>query len=354
MLQVWRYAYGGAKVMALKSALLTPEDYRYLLRARTTAEFLSLLTATAYGPALAGWDWQAPGMDQEFSRRVAGELAQAHLKVGRGLKAREARFLQVLGRRLEAENLKVVLRALHQGRSPARAARLLLPLEELSPLPFLKLLKQGTVTGVVESLGRTPWWAPLARGLPRYEREGTLFPLEMSLDLWVFEALKQGLTHLGRRDRGLAGHLLGVLADCTNLLWAGRFRQVYRFPGEETYQYLLEWGAFAEAHRRRHLAFAPSLAELVAGVPWRPYGELLSGAEELAEVESRLARHWLRTLERALGRPPFQIGLPLAYLFLKELEIQNLLTLLTGLSLKVPPEKVRPLLHLRTRGEDYV
>ncbi len=40
--QVWRYAYGGAKVMALKSQLLTPEDYHFLLVASDSRQFLTL------------------------------------------------------------------------------------------------------------------------------------------------------------------------------------------------------------------------------------------------------------------------------------------------------------------------
>ena len=118
ILNIWRYAYGGAKVMALKSYLLSPEDYHYLLRARNLEDLVGYLLTTAYGQTLSGWDWHRPDAEAELSRRLYGNLAQAFLKVRRGLKKRESRFLDLLLYRLVAENLKVVLRALNLGLDP--------------------------------------------------------------------------------------------------------------------------------------------------------------------------------------------------------------------------------------------
>ncbi len=350
ILQVWRYAYGGAKIMALKSYLLTPQDYHFLLRARNLEDLLGFLRTTAYGPVLAGWDWRVAGAETELSRLLFGDLAQAFFKVGRGLKQRERRFLEVLAGRLVAENLKVVLRALHQGVPPDQAAGRLLPLKKLTPLNFPAMLQQRTIPELAAYLAPTPWGAPLNRGLPRFLREQNLFPLEMSLDLWVFDYLWEGLKHLSRADRKIAGQLLGTMADITNIVWAGRFRDIYGFPGEETYQYLIAAGSFRRPRDRRALAFAVSVADMLPHLPLRAYQVLLQGAAEGTEVEARLMHHWLATLERILRRPPFQIGLPMTYLFLKELELHNLITLITGELLNLPAEAIAPLLQRRGAG----
>jgi len=353
MLRVFRYAYGGAKVMALKSRLLTLRDYHFLLRARDLDDLLGYLRTTAYGPALAGWDWRAQGAEAELSRRLYGEMLQAFAKVRRGLMSREARFIGVLAQRLVAENLKVVLRALHQGLPWEQAAARLLPLKGLTDLNFEELLKMGSVDALADHLARTPWGPPLARGLPRYQREQSLFPLEMSLDLWVFAALRQGLKLLSRPDCRLAGQILSTLAEVTNVIWAGRFRDLYGFPGEEIYQYFIDAGRFEKPRPRRDLAFAPGVAEMVALLP-HPYETLLQGAVDLSEVEARLQRHWLAVLEKVLRRPPFQVGLPVTYLFLKELELDNLITLITGKLLNLPTERVAPLIRRRFPGGGHV
>ncbi len=354
MLKVWRYAYGGAKIMALKSLLLTHEDYHFLLKSRHLDDFLGYLATTAYGAALRGWDWHAPEAEAELSRRLYGELAQAFQKAGRGLKKRERLFIGVLAHRLVAENLKVVLRSLHRGLTREQTVPLLIPLDKLSPINFQDLLKLGTISALVDHLAATPWGPPLARGLPRYRREHNLFPLEMSLDLWVSACILKGREHLSRPDRRLSGQLLGVMADITNLTWAGRFREIYGFPGEEIYQYLLEAGSLGEARRRHDLAFAPNLETMITRLPRRPYGELLAGATDLAGLEERLARYWVKTLEKILRLPPFQIGLPMTYLFLKELEIRNLITLATGLILKIPADRLGLIIPGRAAGGGYV
>jgi vacuolar-type H+-ATPase subunit C/Vma6 len=339
--------------MALKSRLLTAEDYHFLRRAGNLPDFAGYLATTAYAATLAGWDWQAPQAEEEFSRRLWSNLAAAFHKVNKGLKAREQRFITALAQRLAAENLKGILRALYR-QLPPEARPLLIPLGKLSSLPFEELLEQGSIQALVDYLTPTPWGPPLARGLPRYRRERNLFPLETSLDLWVFAYISQEVQQLTRPDRRLAGELLGALADITNLIWFGRFKEIYGLPGEEIYQYLLEAGSFRQPRRRHVLAFAPDLASLPALLPPHPYGDLLQGAADLAEVEIRLSSFWTQTLGRVLIQPPFQVGLPLAYLFLKELEIHHLLTLLTGLILKIPRDRLAPWLQGRAAGGRYV
>jgi V/A-type H+-transporting ATPase subunit C len=354
ILKIWRYAYGGAKVMALRSFLLSAEDYHYLLRARNLEDLVAYLRTTAYGPTLSGWDWLRSDAEAELSRRLHGNLAQTFLKVRRGLKKREARFLAHLIHRLEAENLKVVLRALNLRLDPVQAAARLLPLEILSPLNFPELLRQGTIPRLAEALTSTIWGLPVNRGLPRFVKENNLFPLEMSLDLFVYASLWQGLEELSRADRRIAGELLGTLADITNITWAGRFRDLYAFPAEETYQYLLEAGSFRSPAVRRDLAFAPNTGEMILRLPRPAYVALLQGAEDRAEVEARLRQFWMTTLTKNLVQPPFQIGLPLTYLFLKELEIDNLITLFTGMMLNLPAEQVAPWLWRRAAGGLHV
>lgn len=350
ILRVWRYAYGAAKVMALKGSLLTSGDYHFLLRARNLDDLVGYLRTTAYGSVLSGWDSRRADAEAQLSRRLYGHLAQSLAKVRRGLQKREARFLEVLVQRLVAENLKVVLRALHQSLTPEQAAPRLLPLEAVSPLNFQEMLALQTIPRLVEALAATPWGPPLQRGLPRFQREASLFPLEMSLDLWVYHSMWEGLAPLCRSDRRIAGQLLGVLADLTNITWAGRFRDIYGFPGEEIYQYLVEAGSFTSPKARRDLAFAANVGEMVTRLPRPAYVELLQGAPHWSAVEARLQGFWLATLEHALARPPFQIGLPLTYLFLQELELDSLITLVTGMLLQVPGERLAPRLTLRGMG----
>jgi vacuolar-type H+-ATPase subunit C/Vma6 len=351
--QVWRYAYGGAKIMALKSRLLTPEDYHFLLVASDARQFLTYLQTTDYGPALTGWDWESESRERLLSQKLYGELVVAFNKVNRGLKGRERGFVAQLACGLEAQNLKMVLRALHQGWPPPVAEVWLLPLAGLSTLNFRRLLELGDIPTLVHTLSPTPWGAPLNRALPRFLKKHSLFPLEMSLDLWVYAGWRQHLRRLGRGDRRVSTLLLDAYADVQNLLWSYRFREIFHFPGEEIYHYLLEGGLCRQPVFRRALAFASGLEELASRLPHRPYGVLLQGLSP-AELESRLWQWWLGLIARVLRHPPFQIGLPMSYLWLKEMEIQNILALFTGKLLKEAPERLVDRLRLHAAGGSHV
>lgn len=146
--------------MALRSWLLNLEDYHFLFQAQNLADFFKYLETTVYGTALKGWDWQAPDAEAEFNRRLYGELARAFRQVGRGLQKREALFIGRLAGRLEAENLKLVLRALHRG-CPPRG-----PSECSSPLTVYP--RSTLLNWSIRGPSR-PWWItrPLRPGARR-------------------------------------------------------------------------------------------------------------------------------------------------------------------------------------------
>ncbi len=282
-----------------------------------------------------------------LSQKLYGELVGAFQKVNRGLLKRERGFITLLARRLEAQNLKMVLRALHQGWPPGFSQTWLFPLSSLSALDFRQLLELPDIPTLVHHLSPSLWGEPLSRALPRYLQEHRLFPLEMSLDLWVFAWWRRNLRLLGRGDRKVAARLLDQYADVLNILWSYRFREIFQLPGEEIYHYLLEGGLCRQPDFRRALAFAKNIEELASRLPRRPYGALLLDLSP-AHLESRLWQWWLSVLARVLRQPPFQIGLPMSYLWVKEMEVQNILALFTGKELQETPERLSIRLRLLT------
>ena len=68
----------------------------------------------------------------------------------------------------------------------------------------------------------------------------------------------------------------------------------------------------------------------------------------LPQLELRLQRHVIRECMASFVGNPFQIGVPLAYLVLRDLEIQDLTVLIEAKSSHLPAEKFQPyLLKLR-------
>ena len=159
---------------------------------------------------------------------------------------------------------------------------------------------------------------------------------------------------MSRADRRIAGDILGTLVDITNITWTGRFRDLYGFPPEETYQYLLEAGSFISPAARHDLAFAADTGEMILRLPRaRLYRAAPGGRGPGGSGDPAPAALDGGPFEKP-GAPPFQIGLPITFLFFKELELDNLITLITGMLLDLPSERVAPWLWRRVAGGGHV
>ena len=171
-----------------------------------------------------------------------------------------------------AENLKVVLRALNLRLDPIEAARGCCPFRAYLTWIFrpccVRTASPGWWIPWLIPSGARPW----PRDCPGLRVRPTSFPWRCP---WTsfYASLWQGLGGLSRADRRIAGSILGTLADVTNITWTGRFRDIYSFPPEETYQYLLEAGSFISPAARHDLAFAPDTGEMILRLPRRSYIE---------------------------------------------------------------------------------
>jgi V/A-type H+-transporting ATPase subunit C len=339
------YARPNALVRALVARLLTPEQKRSLIGTPGLEETLRLLAGTPYGPEL------------EAASRDGGPLFPVERALQRSLIAAYERVLHTLGgapqrlvvemlRRLEVDNLKAILRGLARGAVPDEVRALLLPLGRHSRLPVDRLLSVTNVGAAVAALSDLPVGRVLRDALPRYERERSLFPLEVALDLSYYRQLWATAESLAGGDREDALRLLGTRYDTTNVDWMLRYKVVYGLSAVEIYNYALPYGRRIDDRVIRQAGAAPDLAGLIDALP-EPYRGLLAplaGTRELWSLEVTLNRLLQREARGALTGYPFHIGTMLGYLWLKEGEVHDLEAILEGKRLGRSPEGIESFL----------
>ena len=197
--RVWQYSFAQAKTRAMKSQLLTSEDWHYLLRMQTLENVVRYLSGTTYGQVLSKLPEAAPNPNVLVLTLYEG-LFLDYAKLLKTVPARGAKLISSLLRRYEAENLKTILRATWSATPIAKTKSLLYPLDFLSNLPVDALIQAQQVTAVVDLLKTTVYFSPLTQALPQFQAQGRLFPLEIALDMWVFENIAQSFNSL----KGLA------------------------------------------------------------------------------------------------------------------------------------------------------
>jgi len=325
-----RYSRVNALVRSMVSRLLTRADWQSLLTAVDVAEVVRLLSETTYGSQVrAAASPDLPVVERAL--RLA--LADTYDRLIHALLGAPRDLVETLLLRRELDNLKAILRAV-AGQLPRETVfRLLFPLGRYSRLPVEDLLRAGGISEAAELLDGTAYGRVLHISLDRYAEEGSLFPVEVALDLDYFRRLWARVEALSGLDYTTARKFMGSRYDVLNLDWLIRFRLLYRLSPEEIFNYTLPHGYRITDRIIRRAAAASDLPGIAAELP-EPYRGLLRevgtepGAVERAEV--RLHRQLSEVARSAFLGYPFQLGEVLAYLWLREAEVHDLEVILEG------------------------
>lgn len=340
------YAAISARVRAMYSSLLTSQE---LIRLSDSADFLSLLAQlkpTAYGPYLDGVK------DKELTPRrvvmqIKRRLADAYNSVIHMAPEHTRPLLTQLYRHFEVENLKAVLRGIVTDPTWDRVREVLFPYGSMGVLPAQAMVEAGNVSAAVELLRGSVYDETLSFAMKRYSAEQNLFPLEVALDLNYWRKLWQEARRLSGQDQKQALRVVGSLIDMNNLMWVIRYRVYHKLSEEELINYTLPFGYHLRDEDVRAIAAGADIASVVQRVypDIHDLNALLEDPQSgLPLLEIQLNRHVMNQCMSAFVGDPFHIGVPLAFLVLCQLEIQDLTVLLEAKSSQLPDERYRPFL----------
>lgn len=347
------YAAISAKVRVLYSNLLSPQD---IVRLSDSPDFYSLITSlksTPYGSYLSAVK------DNELTPRRAIQqiryrLADSYSSVIQMSPEQTRPLVKQLYRYFELGNLKAVLRSIitvsawNPDIAPwDRVREVLFPFGSFSALPAQAMVEAGSVPAAVELLKGTPYEATMSFAMKRFSAEQNLFPLEVALDLDYWRRLWAEAKKLGGLDREQATKIIGSLLDMNNLMWAIRYKIYHKLSEEELINYTLPFGFRVRDEDIRAIAAGADVAAIVSRTfpTITDVNTLLDNYHTgLPKLEVQLKRQLMRQCVSAFIGNPFHIGVPLAFLILSDLEIQDLIILIEAKSSDVPDAGFRSLL----------
>lgn len=347
------YGALSARVRVKYSNLLSGQALHALGETEDFPSLIDALKRTTYGPDLDAEREQEHRL-QDVIRGLRRRQAAEARSVIQAAPGSSRRLLLQLFRRHEVNNLKAVLRAIATTAGTKgdrtvweRLESLLFPLGTQTQIPAEAMLETGAIPAAIELLKSTPYYDTLAIALKRYSAEQSLFPLEVALDLDYWRKLWAEVHKLAGQDQAQALKVIGALADANNLMWAIRYRVYKHLSEEELINYTLPFGQRVHDEHIRAIAAGADVGSVVE----RLYPEVEDLAALLSNPRNGLPRLEIE-LKRALARrcmaaflgDPFHVGLPLAYMILHDLEIQDLIVLLEAKSSRVRAEEFRPYL----------
>ncbi len=341
---VFAYADINARVRAMLSSLLSPEEWAELVNAPDFQALVGLLRRTVYGQYLV-----QIGENEVNPRRVVYEIkrqmADTYTKIIKLAPETTCSLLIQLYRGFEVDNLKAVLRGIQSGASWDQVRYVLFPIGPLGVLPAQAMVESGSIQAAVELLRGTPYYPVLAHAMERYTAEQSLFPLEVALDLAYWREVWRSINNLDKVDREEASRIIGIQMDANNLMWAIRYRVYYNLSQEEIINYTLPFGYRVKDADIREIASGADIPPIVS----RLYPKITESANLLADpkdglpkLETQFQRDVMERSREAFLGNPFQIGVPLAFLVLKRMEVHDLTILVEAKAAGMPAEVFLP------------
>ncbi len=323
---VFKYAYPHAKIRAMKGELLSEEQFRSLLNTGTFEEVLHVLQTTGYAKALASTAEGALSTPK-FTNILYTSLFHDYEKTIRSINGSVQGFFILLYQKYELINLKTILRSIISRLDPEQVIPLLLPTERYTLFSKETLLGFRRISDVVSYLQGTFFQYPLNQALRRFEDEQEIFPLEMALDLHYYHTLWDAARKLPEAEEQIVTHLVGMSLDILNLSWIIRFKEEFRFNPEEILNYTIQHGYAFRLRERKALSETHNAEEMLVYLKRTPYGKVLAEDMPLNTVHIALNRYLIGQVRKYFSGNPFQIGVLLGYLWLKEFEISDILTI---------------------------
>ncbi len=343
---VFGYAAIHARVRAMYSTLLTPEEWADLANAADYGALIGLLRRTVYGPYLIRVD-EGDLSPKRAVFQIKSQMADVCAAVIRVAPDQTCPLLTQLYREFEVDNLKAVLRGILSGAAWDQIRYVLFPLGAVTVLPAQAMVESGTVAAAIELLQGTPYYGTLSHAMKRYTAEQSLFPLEVALDLSYWRKIWDDARRLSKEDKDQAMRIVGSSLDVNNLMWAIRYRVYYNLSEEELINYTLPFGYRVRDQDVRAIAAGADIAQTVSHI-YPSVLDVFSLLQEprngLPQLEIQLQRRVMAQCRRAFAGYPFHIGIPLAYLMLKKMEVQDLTVLIEAKSSRTPVEEFRPYL----------
>ena len=346
MQQLAKYAYINAKIRAMLSYLLTPEEFSRLLEAKDVYEALDGLKGNPYANIADEAAHSVFNLELLEKTLIKNDLS-IYRKVYRSIQSKiEKEFVYLLMSRYEIEELKVVLRLWHQ-KTPVNVQDYLLGEDIAYKIDYKKLILAQNIEEIILILDETPYKKPLLKAKDRYKEKDNSFYLEAALDLDYYKRLWDIVEKFSSLDKQMSYKTLGVEIDIENINWLIRLRKYYSLGMADMLDFVIPGGSRINKEVVRNFYTTNGLSKVAEAVSLGPFMKIKDMAfDNIDLLENFLYEILLKETRRALAGFPFTISTVLGYFNLKRRETKNIVSLLYAKNYGFKSGQIAPLLSL--------
>lgn len=345
LLSVMKYSAVITKIKGMYSKLLSTENYTELMNKKNVNGIVSWLKLSAgYGHTLEKVNEYTIHRG-EFERLFVRALLDDCKRIYRLLGNNEKLLLKALMTRFEYDSLKTIIRSFQTHTSPPNIFYEDLRVNNIgfgTGIDLWKCAEAKSLHELAEILKETKYYTifkPFVVG----DREYTDINIEMSLDndylLGTMDALSKLLS--GDQKKG-AEDFWGQEIDIMNILWIYRCKKYYNNTKEEILVHIVPYRYKISKEFISNLA-SSDIKEFKSIMLQTKYGKIFDNDDDRI-WEQNLRIFLYKLYKHHLRSDTYNFASIMAYVYLKEVDIKNIITITEGVRYNLEPLEIKKLL----------
>lgn len=333
-------SYSGitAKVKAMESNLFKKDDYVKISNLENVPEFINFLKLNpSYEPLFSGYDEGALHRGQ-IEQLIINSLFDSFSRIYRFCNREQRKALIFLSFRFETTIIKHCLQHVFNQEYEYKGSnfdtffskRLKINLEQLSAArtvdEFINILKDTEYASILKAIQNT--------------NNPTLFDYEMQLDIYYFKKVWKLKDKYLKGDSNKAyTEILGKKIDLLNILWIYRSKKYYDIDPSKIYSYIIPIFYKLKKKEITTLIESNSVDELITLLNSSYYVRAYD-ITEITSFENLYQSLLTKIYKTNKQKYPNSMAPVQNFLYLKEIEIDRLTTVLECIRYKLQPDQI--------------
>lgn len=343
MYNIIRYAGVNAKVKALLGKMLQEKDYKELLSLDSVQKVFEYLNEHTfyqnYLQELAGQEIHR----RQLERTLKQNLVNDYQVIMPYLTGFTRQFFKFFFTKFEIEELKMLLRTILVERDKEYLQQNLVYLGARYDIAIEELIQIDNYDDLLSIFSGTHFYNILQKFEERYKEDNNLFPVEMTLDFQYFSHLGKLAQRLSESDHRIVRELLGTKMDLLNINFIYRIKRFYNLELEQILNHILPYHYRLTIDELKQMAKLEEADEIFDFIAQTDYDEVFNKFDKDRSVlfEKIFLSYLLQKAIHIKIKGDFSIGVIMGYLFIKEYEIRDIITIVEGIRYQLSEEEIR-------------
>lgn len=336
------YSAMAAKLKAMRGRSLSSEDFEELLNQTSVVGICNYLKGTdGYGDLLKGLS------DKDAHRGIIESMLQRgmmeeYTRLYNFMTQKERQIMSYWFMRHEIEYIKNQVRHVYTN-------------EQISTNPIMEAFNKffevhskiktdvmenaTSISDCIDACADTQYYGILKRA---EEIDADFFSMGMMLDNYYYHSLWRLKDKvLEKSQRGPLEEVLGSKIDMLNMMWIYRGKRYFKFDNDVIFTYLLPVHYHLNEDIIRRMVRSESIEGMIALAKNTKYADLFDGLDHGIFPEENYRRIQYGAAKHTFVTQSESIASVIAYMDLKEIEVNNIITIIEGVRYNLNKDTIR-------------